>query len=154
MQSSDLKNILNQFPSISQNLYGVFSIDTVPKNIPKNHFVIINTEENSQPGKHWFCLLKLGFKSYEIFDSLGIDENKFKYFETYSILPCNSKVKYNENAVQNSFSTTCGLFVCYFLIQRMHNLDLSFFTLINEIFDIDKDKNESVVSLFAKEHFI
>lgn len=153
MQSSDLNSIVSKFPSILSNFVGVFSIDNVPKRIKKNHFAIVNTEESTQPGKHWFCFIKKENKKYELFDSLDIDQTKIDYLEKYTIFPRNSEVKFNENNLQNSQSSTCGLFVLYFLVHRMHNLDLSFNKLINEIFQIETQRNENLVRSFANEHF-
>lgn len=153
MQSSNLKEIINKFPSILNRFKGVYSIDTVPKYLAKNSFVILNTEEYSQPGQHWFCFIKKGPKNYELFDSLGIDENRLDHLKKYKIFPLKSKIKFNKTQVQNVSTETCGLFVLYFLIQRMHNLDLSFDTLLNEIFDDDVNLNENKVKNFAREHF-
>ena len=49
---------------------------------------------------------------------------------------------YNESQFQNNDSNTCGLFVLYFAILRMHNLDLNFEEILEEIFDKDLLKNE------------
>lgn len=154
MQSSELVEIIEKFPSISKTFLGVFSINTVPKLSKKHQFVILNTEESFKPGKHWFCVIKTYSKEFELFDSLGINVEKLDRLRDFNILPSNSVLKYNENAVQNSDSITCGLFVCYFLIQRLHNFDMSFSDLINEIFTLNKDLNETTVLNFCKSHFI
>lgn len=153
MQASDLLNIIAKFPSISDNFVGIFSINNVPKRVANNHFLIVNTEESSKPGKHWFCFIKRETKKYELFDSLGIDQTKLNVIEEFKIFPPKSIVKFNENEVQDSQSITCGLFVLYFLVNRMHNLDMSFSDLINEIFDLKPDVNETLVNNFSQHHF-
>ena len=51
---------------------------------------------------------------------------------------------------QSVNSNSCGFFTLYFIIQRMHNLDLSLKELLEEIFD-DKDYkiNEKIVLDFC-----
>jgi hypothetical protein len=58
---------------------------------------------------------------------------------------------YNESQFQNIDSNTCGLFVLYFAIQRMHNLDLNFEEILEEIFDKDLLKNEQTVKTFCEQ---
>lgn len=153
MQTSELCNIINKFPSIKSNFVGVFSIDKVPKRLRKTSFLIINTQPSHLPGQHWFCLIKRNVKEYELFDSLGVSNDKLNFFKENNIFRKNSVVKFNESPLQISTSNTCGLFVLYFLIHRMHNLDMSFSSLMDEIFDLNLRINEDKVLEFANDHF-
>lgn len=153
MQSSEIYDIIQKFPSINQNFLGVYSINTIPKKINKNHFLISNTSKDTETGQHWFCILKTSNKTYEYFDSLGIDSNKIDKLKFYKIFKLQSSVKFNETAVQQPHSSTCGYFVLYFIIHRMHNLDLSFNEVLDEIFVLNKEENETNVMKFASSNF-
>lgn len=151
MQASELENIINEFSSIKNHFKGVYSIDTVPKRFRKFSFVIINNQKATEPGQHWFCILKTSLKNYEYFDSLGVSDTKLNLLKSYKIFPIDSIVKFNETPVQEPSSSTCGLFVLYFIIHRLHNLDMSFSTLMNEIFTLNRSQNEIEVLKFAKD---
>lgn len=153
MQKSDLIDIIETYPSILSAFKGVFSINTVPKRLKSCSFIIVNTECDSEPGKHWFCLFKKSPKKFEYFDSLGVNKQKLNELKNRQIFPNNSSIQYNETQFQHSQSSSCGLFVLYFIIQRMHNLDLSFLTFLEESFTIDCVKNEEIISKFFKENF-
>jgi hypothetical protein len=60
---------------------------------------------------------------------------------------------FNETAFQNIDTASCGLFVLYFLFERMHNLDLSFDDIIEEIFEEDTNANEEKVKTFCQDLF-
>lgn len=66
---------------------------------------------------------------------------------------CKFRVKeilFNESCFQDTFSDSCGYFVLYFAIQRMHNLDLSFEDILEDIFENDVKDNEKNVILFCE----
>ena len=58
------------------------------------------------------------------------------------------KLLFNEDAFQDINSDTCGKFVLYFGIERMHNLDLTFEEILEDLFEIDQLKNEEKVKQF------
>ena len=50
--------------------------------------------------------------------------------------------------MQDLSTSTCGEFVLYFLFQRMHNQDLDYETLLNDIFVSNPVTNEQKVKKF------
>ena len=76
MISPDFANKLSQFPHVKKQFQGIFSADQLPKQIKKNHFIICNTDVRTGAGKHWYTVVKLEKDTLELFDSLGIDEQK------------------------------------------------------------------------------
>ena len=74
---------------LKKNYMGTYSIDSITKYInfyeiikntnTKYPFVIVNTDQNTQPGKHWWSFLNIQPKnSLLLFDSLGLEG--FKLF--------------------------------------------------------------------------
>jgi len=89
----------------------------------------------------------------ECFDSLGVNEIKKKNLSHFCKFKNISKIKFNETQLQSDSSLSCGKFVLYFAIQRMHNLDLSFNDFLNEAFTLNCEKNEDIVNEFVEQFF-
>ncbi len=142
MNGSDLEKFIQNLPSIRSNFLGVFSIDSLPKKFPLKHFLICNYDLKSMPGSHWFALVRKTSEKIECFDSLSINSNKQELLIKYCNFNKVTKIIYNETAVQDISSISCGQFVLFFLIHRIHNLDQSFVSLLNEIFVTDTKTNE------------
>lgn len=148
MQGSDLKSIILRVPSLKNHFLGIFSIDTLPNSINRRTFLFSNTSVQTEVGEHWICICKAD-RGVEIFDSLGLDSNKKDLYSRYCKFKKTPELNINETAFQLATSSTCGLFVIYFVVQRFHNLDLGFKTLLNEIFSSSNALNEEIVKKFC-----
>ena len=150
MQSSEIQKYFDCAPILNNHFIGVFSIDTLPKVLKYRKFCICNTDIQTGNGKHWICFVRTHKKSIELFDSLGVDEGKKKLIKEF----CKFNIKeivFNETQFQSSFSDTCGLFVLYFLFERIFNLDISFEDLLHDIFNEDLLKNEKKVKDYCED---
>jgi hypothetical protein len=150
MQASEFEQYFEKYPFLKKHFLGIFAIDTLPKLIKYRQFCICNTDKSTESGQHWFCFVKNSNYELECFDSLGLTDKKKENLLKYCSFRYVKELKYNETSFQSEDSTTCGLFTVYFLIERMHNLDLTFNELLEEIFDEDKLKNELKVENFCK----
>ena len=151
MQGFELNNFLDHFPMLKKHNAGIFAINTLPKSLKFRHFCFCNTDVHDGVGIHWFCLLRNSKDTIECFDSLGIDDKKLNVLKTVCKFRGVKELEFNETQFQPNNSNECGLFTLYFLVERMHNLDLSFDELLEEIFDAsDQDKNNFKVLEFAK----
>jgi hypothetical protein len=81
--------------------------------------IIFNKDTHGKPGSHWVsCFINMNDKTVEYFDSLGGKPNKFiqEFLDLYTnrdfILTIN-------NIVHQQDSNLCGVYACYFLIQRL-----------------------------------
>ena len=150
MQGFELTKFFDYLPNLKKHYRGIFSIDTLPKSLKLRQFLICNTDSSLGSGLHWFCLIRSSKFTVECFDSLGITPSKKTILQNYCHFRGISELEFNETAFQSTDSTTCGLFSIYFLIHRMHNLDLSFKELLEEIFhDQNTELNEIEVSQFC-----
>jgi len=132
MLASEILSHLQSFP-FKIHFGGIFSSDSIPKNLRNKHFLIVNTDVKSGPGKHWYTVLRLN-DSIECFDSLGIQEDKKVFICNHFSFRGIRSITYNTTQVQPSSSILCGQYVLFFLFERYHNLDLNFDDLVNEIF--------------------
>ena len=79
-----------------------------------------------------------------------MDSEKLNNLKIYGKLKGIKSIEYNETAFQTDNSESCGLFVIYFIWQRMFNLDLNFDQMLEESFVSDKDLNELKVKEFCQ----
>ena len=96
-------------------------------------------------------LLTLFRTTLEIFDSLGVDNTKLDTLKKYLKFKGIKNIHINETAVQQENSDSCGLFVVYYIWQRMYNLDLSFDEILEQSFTIEKESNEENVKQFCEQ---
>lgn len=148
MNGEQLKDIINSTNSAKKYFKGIYSINTLPKNLSTPSYLICNYDFDKNPGTHWFCLFKTSATKLECFDSLGLTAEKQKILKSYIKIKNIDSICYNQTQVQNTSTSTCGKFVLYFAIQRLHNLDLDFTELLNEIFEENVDNNEIKVMNF------
>ena len=85
----------------------------------------------------------------EIFDSLAIDNNKLETLKKTLKFRGLKTIHINEDSFQKEDSDSCGLFVIYYIWQRMHNLDLTFDEVLEQSFTTDKTINEEKVKQFC-----
>ncbi len=150
MQGHEIKEIIQNIPSLVSSFKGIYSIDTLPVSLEKRTFIISNTDVQSGQGKHWICFARID-KGIEVFDSLGFTEEKKKLLQKYCKFLRFKVLKFNDTRVQSFTSPSCGLFALYFAIHRFGNLDLGFKTLLNEIFETNTNLNEIQVQDFIKQ---
>ena len=151
MNGDDLKRFIEPINSAKKYFKGIYSINTLPQKLSIPSFLICNFDVESNPGSHWFCLFKTSKNILECFDSLGLNDEKQHLIKKYCKIRYVISLNYNETPVQNSSTSTCGKFVLYFAIQRLHNLDLSFSEILNEIFEENANNNEARVATFLQE---
>ena len=153
MLSNEFYDKLKSFPYLRPKLAGIFSSDTIPKRLKKDHFAICNTDVSTGLGQHWYCFVKVERNKLECFDSLGINEDKKTYLQSNLKIHGISKIDFNVTPVQSPSSDSCGLFVLYYLIQRFYNKDIDFDDLLNHIFEESTTENEKLVEEFCRSHF-
>ena len=150
MLSPEIVQFFLNFHKLHKYFLGVFSIDTLPKRIPINYFLICNTDTSSGPGIHWFALFRASKSNLECFDSLGVNTAKQQILRAINFSGV-KKLKFNESQLQPNNSSLCGQFSIYFLFERLHNLDYKFHELLNELFSDNLDTNQKVVECFFED---
>lgn len=150
MKGDEFLTYINKFPSIKQYFDGVFSLDLMPNSLKLRHFCLCNFDLSSGKGTHWYIILRYDNSSYELFDSLGLNDDKKSLLKKY----CKIKkdLIFNKTQFQRNDSDSCGYFCLYFIIERLHNYDLDFNDLLSNIFNSENlDANERQVSLFIED---
>lgn len=125
--------------------HGVFSIDNLPEFIPSRPFlIIINTQTHNLPGEHWKAILIDADKNGELFDSLALPASNIliQWLNRFTV-----KWKTNNRSFQNPLSATCGAFVLYFVLNRLH---MKNFDSITAAFTLYPHTNERFVKHFYR----
>ena len=149
MQGFEFLNYFEKFPYLKKHYRGIFAIDTLPKVLKYRQFMICNSDTSNGTGQHWFCYIKTEKSKVECFDSLGINDEKKLFLESHKFRGV-KELHFNETQFQESETNTCGLFTIYFIIERMHNLDVPFLEILEELFDANDLKiNENRVKIFC-----
>jgi hypothetical protein len=93
---------------------GVFPSDIIPPIAPPYPYgFVVNTDKQSEPGRHWQAIWMLSPDSAEFFDSFGEEpRGTIKHFLAAK------KIIKNNKKVQASYEISCGPFVVYFLTLR------------------------------------
>ena len=145
MLTPDFYAIIREHRYLNNFFDGVFASDKVPKKLKPCHFIVLNTDPSGTVGQHWYAIYRHDKDVIECFDSLGIDEVKKKFLKENFGRHCVKELLFNTTRVQDLSTSTCGEFVLYFLFQRMHNQDLDYETLLNDIFCSNPVVNEQKV---------
>ena len=152
MEGSEFQKYFNHYPHLKKYFVGTFAIDTLPKSLKQNHFLIFNSDTSDKKGQHWLALYKEKIIIY-CFDSIGIDNNKKLLLEQYCKIKNVEEIHFNETQFQLLTTDTCGKFVIYFLIQKAYNKDLTFNELLEDIFKASPNQNELLISKFFERAF-
>lgn len=148
MLSSEIAELISKYPCVQSSFSGVFAIDTIPNNIPINHFIIFNQDFSTNYGIHWLTLIRTKKYVLECFDSLGLNTDKQSLLTKHNSFTGIKFIKFNETEFQSTKSNNCGLFAVYFAINRLLNKDLSLKVFLSEYFTTDVDKNDHIIKSF------
>lgn len=152
MNTIDIDSALCSHPVTRQHFLGTFPADRLPRYVvPRPAILVANSDRHGKPGAHWlgFVLPSHVSKSTcEYFDSFGMTPF-LKDFDLF--IHRNAEVCiFNDVAVQDPLSDSCGKFVCIFLLLRCMGYT---FKAIKGLFSNSTQKNEALVSQLYDYHF-
>lgn len=147
MEASEFLTFFQNLPFLLPHFLGVFSINTMPTRMPVKSFFVTNLSKSDEPGSHWIALVKPCKGHLEIFDSLSFRPHLVVPYLKFREKLC---LESNETQVQSNDSILCGKFVITFCVERMLNLDLSFRMLLDDVFELNKESNEKIVTDFCE----
>ena len=58
MEGTEFQKYFDHFPYLKNYFIGTFAIDTIPKTLKNNHFLVFNSDTSDQQGQHWLCCYK------------------------------------------------------------------------------------------------
>ena len=110
----------------------------------------MNTDPSGEPGSHWVAVHIDGENHGDYFDSYG------RQPQTSSLVSLLKKTcscwAYNEQQVQSAFSSVCGQYCVYFLLQRtLYNTPMT--EIVAKFSKEDYEENDEVVTEWVNENF-
>ena len=136
---------------ILPNFDGVYAINQLPLTHKRSYVMVINTDPDNLPGKHWIAVIVRSDKEAFVFDPLGFPAPlKLQHW----FIKRNIRWTCNTRQVQSSLSTLCGYFCIYFLwfatsdtLKNEH-----FVNIMNILFPIQTYNNnfDNIITDFAK----
>lgn len=135
--------INNKFAKV-KNFLGVFSCDTLPRNVPSKCGLIVNTDKSSGPGEHWVAIF-IENNVGEYFDSFGLPPlvpEILKFLEN-----CCQSWYFNQTQFQGINHSSCGQFAVLYLLVRLNNSTLNNYL---EMFSHDLNVNDYIVRNLIK----
>lgn len=122
---------------------GIYSADNLPSHVNPPAFYVLNTDPHNLPGMHWKVIFIDADYTGEVFDSLAIP-------------PCNSIIRFmnkhsriwqqNRQSFQHPLSSRCGVYVIYYVTQRINFSSLRDFT--ETVFSTNTTENERLMQNF------
>ena len=142
MNNLQIDTILRHDDAGRVHYRGVYASDTIPRCEPGGY--VCNTAPSSHPGEHWVAFY--------------CTEKQVDYFDSYGRRPPvgilsalhDRDVICNTRCLQSPFSSVCGQYCVYFLLQRMRHETMS--SIIAQ-FEHNVDYNDQLVHDFTRIHF-
>ena len=125
---------------------GVYPIDLLPELDTKPpHFIILNTDSHNLPGQHWKVLFIDENYCGEVFDSLALplSDSVIRFMNKHS-----RKWIKNSQVYQHPLSMQCGVYVVYYVTQRLYYSTLHEFC---KTFSLNVTENERLIAKFYKQ---
>ena len=123
---------------------GIFAMDCLPEQVPHLPvLLIINTHTSNLSGEHWKAVYISKERNGEVFDSLAqpTSTRLLRWMNRFTRKWIRSSL-----TIQNPLSATCGAFVLYFILTRLH---VSKFTDCLQLFSSDLHKNDLLITQFV-----
>lgn len=152
MFSNHLDIILKNDKVTLKNFNGVYACDEIAKsNKYAKSFIVVNTAQRKQKGKHWLLFFRHEDKSF-YFDSIAAEINSYgdcvkDGFSKYAD-GCNN-VYYSKKRLQACDSDVCGIY-CIFAGREL--CKRKSINTIEEMFSINLKKNDQKIICWFKEY--
>lgn len=151
MNTYQLEQVLGSDPYLQCTGYlGVYPIDAldgIPKKYPS--CFVFNTDPSTENGEHWIGIFRKNREIGYYFDSYGI--HPFYRKDISSLLQTCANWKFNQKAFQSLHTTTCGQYVCFFLLHAARGYTLEAVTYLLD--GRSRADNDAVVFTYIRERY-
>ena len=122
LYSSQLQHFVRLHRHLNKHFLGVYALNQLPRSLNKPARalacgLIVNTDTNNLPGRHWIACLLLPHGRGEVFDSFG--QLPPPRVQLWMNRHCPRGWTFNSTAIQSPLSTLCGGYCLYYLFERM-----------------------------------
>lgn len=122
MNTIEIQNYLRQIDSSIE--YNVYAANRLPIYVVIPAYIISNLDSDNKPGSHWVAIHIDGNGFGQYFDSYGRPPHGYHRM----FLERNSRMwNYNNNRIQNDFTTVCGEYCLLYLYYKYRGMTLKDF---------------------------
>lgn len=148
LSDTELAKLIKRFSNedTKKAFIGIFAIDQLPKSIPHlPTLLIINTDAKNLPGRHWKAVFISQERQGEVFDSLALplSTHLLKWLNNFTY----GRWKRNKMAVQHPLSSICGVYVLYFILNRLQRTSLH--SIMGEFGKTTSMNDEKMLTFFS-----
>ena len=125
LSNADIEQALAHYDDdrVKHAFRGIYPNDALPKTsqLKPPLFLIVNTDPHNLPGRHW-KVIYIGEQYHgEVFDSLALplSNHVIQFMNQHTV-----KWKTNRQMFQHPQSTQCGVYVLYYVTQRLNHVSL------------------------------
>ena len=137
MDELQIERILSELPWTKNVFQGVYSSDTLPRKKIKTRpcAMVVNTDQEHEPGSHWSAIFLDDDGTGEYFDSYGIPPLS-RHVLDFLNKQTNNNWTFNTRQLQGAYTTLCGGY-CIFYIMYKCRYNLSMERIIRMMFPIE-----------------
>lgn len=119
MDELQIKAILSRMAWTKHAFRGVYSSNTLPEKIYERPCaLVVNTDEEHEPGSHWIAIYLDENGDAEYFDSYGLPPLSNYILDFLKIHSKQSHWTFNDRQLQHAITTMCGGYCIFFLMYR------------------------------------
>ena len=159
METRQILNILKNTVDTNKFL-GVFASDMLPTTETLKNAIIenngeiglvLNTDPSTKPGSHWVAIyVNSDGTEADYFDSYGLPPTRVPNISKF-LMKNFKKWQYNKKRIQNYFSSVCGHYCIYFIVQRSKNIPMS--KIANKFSAENCEQNDEMITEWINENF-
>lgn len=145
MNTTSILSVLKK--EIGDKCIGVFPSDKLPHSYTLPSGLVVNTDPSGKPGTHWLAIFINADGTVEFFDSYGLKPNVptiEKFLKRFK------KCHFNKKQIQGLFSSVCGHYSIYYIIQRCHDIPME--DIVNK-FGTDTEENDEFITNWLNDNF-
>jgi len=107
------------------------------------------TDPSTKPGSHWIAIFIAMDGNAEILTAMDLNESNVE--SILSFLARYSRIGWNTVPIQGPFSSVCGHYCIYFVIQRCNNRSMH--EIIKQLSVNDAEENDEMITDWINEQF-
>ncbi len=148
METHQLFKLLVKDHYTKKTFCGVIPINHLPvKKLNQSCSFIVNTEDSTKPGEHWFAIYAPKYGKIEYFDSYGLKPINQQVYDFISVN--RKKFIYNSKKIQGIDSENCGKYAVFYLFFRNRGLTLNNYS---KFFTSNKKFNDKIINSMYKKY--
>jgi hypothetical protein len=130
---------------------GVFACDQLDSVQSRQFAIVVNSDDSEHRGTHWLAIVKENGCNIEFFDSFSMPISFYSPYIKKFLSKFSKTIQCSKPQLQSAFSTTCGHFCLYYIINRCSGRSLE--SIMRDFSFKDLKSNDDAVQTFIQTNF-